>query len=218
MDKPWAGEPPADGPPASFHDQLTVGGTMPAQGGFAPPGFGPAGGGPGYAGAPTAGPPGPGGQGFPVPPPPVAPLDPGAAPYAAPGGYGYPVPPGYPGYGWPGMPLPPRNGLGVAAMVLGILSVCLFCLYGIFSLVLGILAVVFAVKGRKRADQGEADNRGQAQAGLVLGIIGIVLGIAVIALLVIGITTAINHEHSTPPESPYVGNARSVPAPVLFHG
>ncbi|WP_055493441.1 DUF4190 domain-containing protein [Streptomyces sp. TP-A0356] len=223
MDKPGTGQPPA-----SLHDQLTMGGTMPVAGAsFPPPASGPAGGsypvsgpgqaaaGPAQAGAPV-GTPLPSYQGFPLPPPPAAPADPGASAYAAPGGYGYPVPPGYAGYGWPGMPMPPRNGLGVAALVLGILSVCLFCLYGVFSLVLGILAVIFGIKGRKRADQGEADNRGQAQAGFVLGIIGIVLGIAVIALLIIVITAAINEDKSHS-SSPYVGNALGASAPVLFH-
>ncbi len=219
MDKAPAGQPPAGGSPVDtpppVHDRLTMGGSPPVAGGFAPPAAGPAGG-PGLAGAPVAGPPGAGDQGFPVPPPPIAPQDPGASPYAAPGGHGYSVPPGYAGYGWPGMPMAPQNGLGIAAMVLGILSVCLFCLYGVVSLILGILAVVFGIKGRKRADQGEADNRGQAQAGFILGIIGIVLGVATMVLMIIGIMTAINHEREQQ-ESPYTGDALSVSAPVLFH-
>jgi heme/copper-type cytochrome/quinol oxidase subunit 2 len=95
----------------------------------------------------------------------------------------------------------PQNGMGTAAMVLGILSCCLFCLYGVLSLVLGVLAVVFGVKGRRRAARGEASNHGQAQAGLITGIIGIFLGIAVIVLLVIGITTAIRHEKARDPYS-----------------
>ncbi|EYT83598.1 membrane protein, partial [Streptomyces sp. Tu 6176] len=139
----------------------------------------------------------------PVPPPPVAPT--GPAPAAGPGGYGYPgypaqpAYPGYPGYGWPGVHPAPQNGLGVAALVLGILSCCLFCLYGVVSLVLGILAVVFGVKGRRRADRGEANNRGQAQAGFVTGVIGIVLGVAVIVLLIIGISVAVHDSDDSDP-------------------
>ncbi|MEV5438236.1 DUF4190 domain-containing protein [Streptomyces sp. NPDC052682] len=161
--------------PPSVHDQATVT-SLPAAG-FTPPG----------AAAPAAGAAPYDGSGSAVPPPPVAPTGP-----AAPGSYGYP---GYPqGYGWPGMPMPPQNGMGIAAMVLGILSCCLFCLYGVVSVVLGILAVVFGIKGRKRAEQGVADNHGQAQAGLIMGIIGIVLGITVIVLIAIGITAAINSD------------------------
>lgn len=177
---PGATQPSAPQSP-SVHDQATIA-SLPADGfaapgpapaDYAPPGYPPPG------ATPPVGGPGPG-----VPPPPIAPT--------GPGGYGYP---GYPqGYGWSGMPMAPQNGMGLAAMVLGILSCALFCLYGVVSLVLGILAVVFGVKGRRKAERGEANNHGQAQAGLIMGVIGIVLGVAVIVLLAIGITAAINDE------------------------
>ncbi|WDV54873.1 DUF4190 domain-containing protein [Streptomyces coeruleorubidus] len=166
-------QPPTAGPP-SVHDQATV--TSMPTAGFTPP-----------TGTPHFDTSGTGA----VPPPP-----------AAPGGYGYP---GYPqaGYGWPGMPPAPQNGMGVAAMVLGIISCTLFCLYGVVSLVTGILAVVFGIKGRKRAEAGVASNHGQAQAGLIMGIIGIILGIAVIVLIAVGITAAINSDE--PYDDPYYG-------------
>lgn len=186
-------QPPVQ--PPSVHDQATMT-SLPADG-FAPPasspGFAPSAAAPGF-GLPGTAPVG----SEAVPPPPIAPSGPGIPAPPASGGYGYP---GYPaGYGWPGMPMAPQNGMGTAAMVLGILSLCLFCLYGVVSVVLGILAVVFGIKGRRRAESGEATNRGQAQAGLIMGIIGIVLGIAVIVLLAIGITAAIHDSrtHSDP--------------------
>ncbi|MFJ5999241.1 DUF4190 domain-containing protein [Streptomyces sp. NPDC092370] len=177
--KPSLDKNPAPQPP-SVHDQATVT-SMP---GFTPP-----------TGTPQYDPSGTGTGA--VPPPPVAPTGPGA-----PGGYGYP---GYPqsGYGWPGMPMAPQNGMGVAAMVLGIISCALFCLYGVVSLVTGILAVVFGIKGRKRAEAGVATNHGQAQAGLIMGIIGIILGITVIVLIAVGITAAINSDD--PDDDPYYG-------------
>jgi hypothetical protein len=182
---PGAGQPPS--PPV--HDQATVT-SVPNDGyGFPPPGAagpaptpgygypGPAQGGPGIPGGPAS-----------VPPPPIGPEGPGG-----PVGYAYPnYPQGY--GGWPAPPMPPQNGMGVAAMVLGILSCALFCMYGILSLVLGVLAIVFGTKGRKRAERGEATNHGQAQAGFIMGIIGTILGVAVIVLLAIGITAAINSE------------------------
>lgn len=113
------------------------------------------------------------------------------------------------------MPAQPQNGMGIAAMVLGILSCCLFCLYGVVSVVLGILAVVFGIKGRKRAEQGLADNHGQAQAGLITGIIGIILGVAVLVLLAIGITAAINMDDEYDSDSDSYGALHSVSAPVL---
>jgi hypothetical protein len=105
--------------------------------------------------------------------------------------------------------------MGTAAMVLGILACCLFCVYGVVSIVLGILAVIFGVKGRRRAERGEADNHGQAQAGFVMGIVGIILGIVVIVLIVIGITAAYDDDDVTDPYY-YDGAPRpSVTAPVL---
>lgn len=134
---------------------------------------------------------------------------------AMPGGYGYP---GYPqGYGWPGMPMAPQNNMGTAAMVLGILSCCLFCIYGVVSLALGVTAVILGIKGKKRADRGEATNRGQAQAGLITGIIGTVLGVVTIIALIVGIAFAVKHDHDsdTTDSDPYYNSAPSLSAPLL---
>ncbi|MFG2318818.1 DUF4190 domain-containing protein [Streptomyces tendae] len=187
---PASGPPPVWQPPPGVHDQATVT-SMPGAG-F--PGPDPA--------VPGAGFPGPDPS---VPPPPIAP---GGA--GVPGGYGYP---GYgQGYGWPGMQMPPQNGLGTAAMVLGILACALFCLYGVVSLVLGILAVIFGIKGRRKAESGLANNHGQAQAGFIMGIIGIVLGVAVIVLIAVGITAAINEDSDY--DDPYYGASHPVPVSV----
>ncbi|MFD9610985.1 DUF4190 domain-containing protein [Streptomyces sp. NPDC059083] len=128
-----------------------------------------------------------------VPPPPVAPGGPAATPgYGYPadtsGGYGYPSAPtpapaspgyGYPagygsGYGQPGWQQAPSNGMGTAAMVLGIIAVAGFCLYGL-GVILGVLALIFGVIGLKKAGRGEATNRGMAIAGIVLGSIGVLV-------------------------------------------
>ncbi|WP_338673233.1 DUF4190 domain-containing protein [Streptomyces sp. SCSIO 30461] len=136
-----------------------------------------------------------------VPPPPVAP---GGPAQAAPGAYGYPAAQGpvtsaygYPGYpvssGHPGYPghtgswgvtAQPQNGFGTTAMVLGIISVCGFFCYGIPGLVLGVLALIFGILGRKRYVRGQATNKGQALAGIILGSVGIVLGAAFFAFMV----------------------------------
>ncbi|MEU1852118.1 DUF4190 domain-containing protein [Streptomyces sp. NPDC019990] len=199
---PWA--PPENKPsldknqtpqPPSVHDQATVT-SMPGAGFTPPTGSG-------------AVPPSPVATGAgAVPPPPVAPTGPGAT-----GGHGYP---GYPqgGYGWPGMPPAPQNGMGVAAMVLGIVSCTLFCMYGVVSLVTGVLAVVFGIKGRRRAEAGVANNHGQAQAGLIMGIIGIILGLVVIVLIAIGITAAINNDEYD--DAPSYG-AQGTVATAAYH-
>ncbi len=61
-----------------------------------------------------------------------------------------------------------RNGWGITALVLGLISL-------VFAgLVLGILAIIAGSIGVKRADTGFATNRRMAQWGRGLGILGIV--------------------------------------------
>ena len=92
-------------------------------------------------------------------------------PYAAPGyraGYGAPV-------------AVVRNGLGTAALVLGILSIPgAFTVIG--GVLLGILAIIFGAIGRSRAKRGLATNGGSALAGLITGAVGLVLAIAFVAI------------------------------------
>lgn len=79
--------------------------------------------------------------------------------------------------GTPGAAAPPRyarrNGLGTAAMVLGITAIVPG--FAFFGIVLGTLAIIFGFVGRARAQRGIADNGGQALAGIITGIIGLIL-------------------------------------------
>ncbi|MFF4169327.1 DUF4190 domain-containing protein [Streptomyces sp. NPDC001744] len=219
---PWA-PPPRDGvelsksptpptPPAHdrptappAHDQPTVASMpgVPAPGGdVPPPPIAPGGAVPGAYGHPAA----PGGYGHP----------------AAPGGYGYPTAPVPPaGYGHPGYPGYPaygplrqqsqNNGMGTAAMVLGILAVVLsVCSYGIMGLILGGIALPLGIVARKKSLRGEADNRGQAVAGIALGSVGIVLGIAGIVLIAFLVTHADEWDDS--PDDPWSTSRVSVGA------
>ncbi|MER5428719.1 DUF4190 domain-containing protein [Streptomyces sp. NPDC002588] len=116
-----------------------------------------------------------------VPPPPISPDGPGQLPYGYPGtypgGYGYPAPPPAPGgYYWPGVPGGDSNGMGIAGMVLGIVSAVVFCLWPL-AIVAGILGVVFGAIGRGKARRGEAANPGQALAGIICGAVGTALAI-----------------------------------------
>ena len=100
-----------------------------------------------------------------------------------------PPPPSGPPPPPPGMSQPapqpmgaaPSNGMGTAALVMGILQ--FLCLGTLGS----ILAIVFGKIGMNKADRGEATNRGTAKAGFILGIIGIILSVigAIIAVVVI---------------------------------
>ncbi|MBY6362530.1 DUF4190 domain-containing protein [Rhodococcoides corynebacterioides] len=80
-------------------------------------------------------------------------------------------------------PASPKNGMGIAALILGIISVLAFWTFG-FGILLGIVAVILGIVGRNRAKRLEATNKGVATTGLVFGILGIIAGAVFIALSV----------------------------------
>ena len=53
---------------------------------------------------------------------------------------------------------------------------------GGLTILLPLLALIFGIMGRKKADAGLADNKGMATAGMVMGIIGLVIGVGWIIL------------------------------------
>lgn len=118
------------------------------------------------------------------PPPPQPPPAPGRyGPY--PGSYPPPPPPQpYAGYSPP--PTGPKNGFGIAALVVAIVAL----LSVVFGVVLGVVAIIFGFLGWGRAKRGEATNGGMAVAGIVLGFVSIIEAIAVIALMVWGFDRA----------------------------
>jgi hypothetical protein len=95
--------------------------------------------------------------GPPAYPPPQAPM-------------GYPAPPpGYDRYPQP----PTRNGMAIAALVLGILGIVLFFIPFV-GMIPGILGIVFGAVALRAVKRGGA-GRGMAIAGLVCGAIGTVI-------------------------------------------
>ena len=72
-----------------------------------------------------------------------------------------------------------RNGIGTAALVVGVVALVLVVLFLFAPLgaFLGLLAVLFGVLGIVRVNQGVADNRGHAVAGLVTGAIALLVGL-----------------------------------------
>ncbi len=125
-------------------------------------------------------------------PPAAGPPPAGPPPYPYPSPPGQPYPPGpYPG-GYPPQPMPyvdyyapvaQRNGLGIAALVIAILAlVTSFSVAG--GIILGSVAVILGFLGRGRVKRGEANNGGVALAGIVLGALAIVVGLAFIAIWV----------------------------------
>ncbi len=65
------------------------------------------------------------------------------------------------------------KGLSIASMVLGIISVVLFCIWYI-SIPCAILAIIFGVIGKNKG------AKGMAIAGLVLGIVAIAIVLIII--------------------------------------
>lgn len=79
----------------------------------------------------------------------------------------------------------PKNGLGVAALVIAVAGlVTSFTVLG--GVILGVVAVVFGFIGRGRVRRGEANNAGVALTGVVLGFAAITIG-----LLFIGVWIAL---------------------------
>lgn len=106
------------------------------------------------------------------------------------------MPPGYPqpapGYGYAASP--PTDGMAIAALILGIVSIPGICCYGIVGLAAGITGVILGRMSLRKinASGGTIGGRGLAQAGWICGLVGAVLGLLYglfsIGLLIFGAT------------------------------
>jgi prepilin-type processing-associated H-X9-DG protein len=101
-------------------------------------------------------------------------------------GYGAPVPgavvPPLPhvatiGYSGPpiGQPTSQANGLAIASLVVGIVSMCVP--------LIGIVAIVLGALGMKKTKDPQVGGRGMAIAGLVLGIVGTLFSLLSVSIL-----------------------------------
>jgi len=117
-------------------------------------------------------------------PPPGQPPQAGPPPYA--GQPPQPGPPPYAGYGPPPSVSPSTsNGMAIAALVLGIVSIVICWLCGL-GVVAGVLAVVFGILGLKRAKALPGrPSAGLATAGIVTGAIGAVLSVGLLLLIIV---------------------------------
>jgi hypothetical protein len=77
----------------------------------------------------------------------------------------------------------PSQGLAVAALVCGILSILLFCAWK-FALLLAVAAIALGVTARKKVREGTAGGDGLAKAGIITGIIGLVIALVIAALAI----------------------------------
>jgi hypothetical protein len=69
--------------------------------------------------------------------------------------------------------------MGTTALVLGVVALVLvlLLLFSPLGALLGLLAVLFGILGLIRVNRREADNRGQAVAGLITGALALIFGI-----------------------------------------
>ena len=88
--------------------------------------------------------------------------------YGAPGQYG------------PGGAEKPRNGMGIAALVVGIVSLLVAWLpfLGLISVLGGVVGIVLGAIGLKRVRRREATNKGTSIAGIVVSVVAIILAVA----------------------------------------
>lgn len=96
---------------------------------------------------------------------------------------GYPPPQMQYGDYYPAGPAAPKNGLGTAALVIAIVAL-ISSVSVVGGILLGVVAVILGVIARGRVKSGEANNGGVALAGIILGIISIIAGLAFIAIWV----------------------------------
>ena len=106
----------------------------------------------------------------PPPPPPYGPY---------PGSYPPPPPPPYSGDTPP--PTGPKNGLGIAALVIAIIGLG-FCWTVVGGVILGVSAVIIGFVARGRVKRREATNGGVAIAGIVLGFLAIIVSLVFIPI------------------------------------
>ncbi len=104
---------------------------------------------------------------YPAPPPPAR-------------GQGQPDPTyADPAPGWQGQPQQQeRNGLGLAALIVGLIGLVLSVLFFPVGFVLDLVAIGLAIPAMKRARRGEATNFPMPLIGLIAALLGLLVAIA----------------------------------------
>lgn len=97
-----------------------------------------------------------------------------------------PYPPApHPYWGFSAAPTNPKNGLGIASLVVAIVALVVSVTV-VGGVVLGFVAVIFGLAAHARVRRGEATNGGVAMTGIVLGIVAAVIPLIIVVALVFG--------------------------------
>lgn len=95
-----------------------------------------------------------------------------------------PPPAGPPAGGFGGAPAQPNNGLAIASLIVGIISLVMFWLCGL-GIIGGIVAVVLGVLGRNKSKQLNGTGAGAAMGGIVTGAIALVVSAVFLVVVVV---------------------------------
>ncbi|WP_392671126.1 DUF4190 domain-containing protein [Streptomyces sp. LN785] len=89
---------------------------------------------------------------------------------------------------------PARNGLGISALILGLIGAVSGLVPFFFWLagILGLIALILGLVGRGRAKRGEATNKGMATFGAVLGLIALILSVVGAVITFKAVDDAVN--------------------------
>ncbi|WP_327367843.1 DUF4190 domain-containing protein [Streptomyces sp. NBC_01217] len=89
---------------------------------------------------------------------------------------------------------PARNGLGIAALVLGVIGAVSGLIPFLFWLAgtLGVIALILGLAGRGRAKRGEATNKGVTTFGAVLGLVSLILAVVGAVITFKAVDDAVN--------------------------
>lgn len=78
---------------------------------------------------------------------------------------------------------PSQNGLAIASMILGIISIPAMCGYFVGGLIPGVLAIIFGHIARAQIRRDQSTGDGMAVAGLCMGYISTCIALLAIALV-----------------------------------
>jgi hypothetical protein len=78
----------------------------------------------------------------------------------------------------PGYVAPPRNGMGTAALAVGVAALVLSIIFFPVALVLAVVGSGLGFAARNRARRGEATNTGMATSGLLLSLLALLITVS----------------------------------------
>ncbi|MFJ3903350.1 DUF4190 domain-containing protein [Streptomyces sp. NPDC090025] len=96
-------------------------------------------------------------------------------------------------------PVALRNGLGTAALILGIIGTLsgLIPLFFWLAGILGLIALILGLVGRGRVKRGEANNKGVALTGAILGLAALILSVVGAVITFTAVSDAVDEIDKT---------------------